>query len=51
MNTTRDCELCPHPWLDHDGMGDCHHLDRRTKSGYCAGHESRTDITEESGNA
>ena len=28
------CE-CGHDWNDHDGMGDCGHLDGRTVTGYC----------------
>lgn len=30
-----DCGLCSHAAHEHDGMGDCHHLDGRTVTGYC----------------
>lgn len=36
-NGTGESETCPcgHSWEEHDGMGDCHHLDGRTHIGYC----------------
>lgn len=35
--TVRSDDLCQcgHPWVDHDFMGDCQHLDGRTHTGYC----------------
>lgn len=29
------CPGCGHLWAEHDGMGDCHHPDRRTLTGLC----------------
>jgi hypothetical protein len=34
-----DCEACPHPSAEHDGMGDCAHPDGRTKTGFCNRHD------------
>jgi len=35
---TISCDICTHPLHEHDGMGDCHHHDKRTSTGYCAAH-------------
>jgi hypothetical protein len=36
---------CTHSWDEHDGMGDCHHPDKRTVTGYCRRypHEGRDE--------
>ena len=34
---------CGHPWDEHDGMGDCHHPDKRTATGLCTGHCDRDE--------
>jgi hypothetical protein len=33
------CDICPHAWDEHNGMGDCTHLDGRTATGFCAYHQ------------
>lgn len=35
-----DCDLCPHPYTEHDGMGDCAHVDGRTTTGFCTRHNT-----------
>lgn len=37
--TTDLCHICRHPWDEHDGMGDCGHLDARTRTGLCTKHD------------
>lgn len=42
--TDRDfepCVVCGHPCGEHDGMGDCHHPDGRTRTGLCNKHDYR----------
>ncbi len=35
MTDDETCSICRHSWEEHDGMGDCHHLDARTLTGLC----------------
>lgn len=39
------CGVCLHDRDEHDGMGDCHRPDRRTKTGYCNAHEKARKAT------
>ena len=36
------CDLCAHPYTEHDGMGDCGHPDGRTATGFCTRHNTPT---------
>jgi hypothetical protein len=29
------CDICGHPWDEHDAFNDCTHEDGRTLDGYC----------------